>query len=124
MRAADCTPALAAILCIAAGLASCRSSPPEPPPGDSWRDQKATLPGSFSAKNYNLGVVVFWEVTGSWADIKTPWGKARKAIGEGPHEVLVQVSFEADPRAHEVGTGAVVGVSGDILMIEDPTEGE
>lgn len=115
----------ALILIVVAGLAACGSTGEAvgtDDPTDPWRDLRGTLPGSFTALRYNLAYVELWDVRGDWIVVVSPDGTAKQAVGEGPHKVIVKVSYEAEPRAHEVGTGTVVGTSGPTLLIEDPTE--
>ncbi len=123
MSAARHLTRLAVALAVVACLGSCGSTSDaraSDDPADPWRDLVGTVPGSFSEVQYNLGFVEFWEVRGDWIDVQSPNGTAKQAIGEGPHKVIVQVSYEAIPRLHEVATGTVVGVSGTGLLIEDP----
>lgn len=123
MRAAQHLIRLAVACAVAACLGSCGSTGEAQESADAadpWKDLRGTIPGSFSEVRYNLGFVEFWEVRGDWIDVQSPDGTAKQAIGEGPHKVIVQVSYEAVPRLHEVATGTVVGVSGTGLLIEDP----
>jgi len=115
----------ALVLTLAAGFPACSSTADTAgtdDPADPWRDLRGTLPGSFSALRYNLAFVELWDVRGDWIEVVGPDGTAKQAVGEGPHKVVVKVSYEAEPRAHEVGPGTVVGTSGRVLLIEDPTE--
>ena len=122
MRAAEHLVGLAAALCVTAGLVACGSTEEVRESAEPWHDRVGTVPGSFSELGYNLSCVATWDVWGSWIEVKSPDGTARKAVGEGPHKVMVQINYEGVPRVHEVGTGTVVGISGPSLLIEDPTE--